>query len=103
VKKGVPMLYEYWKKSTVTEADRNAYHAAGWLAGWAISDLEFPTVEQTTIICFESHLLAGLGLPPCKFHVSILNFFRCELVHLNPSAIVVLSCFTIVDVVSSDT
>jgi hypothetical protein len=60
----------------------------------SISDLEFPTVDNTTIICFESHLIVRLGLPPIKFLVSILNFLRCELVHLNPNAIAVLSCFT---------
>jgi hypothetical protein len=32
-KKDVPMLINFWKKSTVIEADRAAYHAAGWLPG----------------------------------------------------------------------
>jgi hypothetical protein len=95
-KKDVPTLQDYWKKSMVTEADRAAYHAVGWLSGGvvsSISDLEFPTVDNTTIVCFECHLIAGLGLPPSKFLVSILNFLRCELVHLNPNTINVLSCF----------
>jgi hypothetical protein len=91
------MLYRYWKKSTVTKADRVAYHAAGWLPGRvesSISDLEFPTVDNSTIVCFESHLIARLGLPPSKFLISILNFLRCELVHLNSNAIAALSYFT---------
>jgi hypothetical protein len=56
--------------------------------------VDIPTVDNFTIIYFESHLIAGLGLPPCKFLVSIMNFLRCELVHMNPNAITVLSYFT---------
>jgi hypothetical protein len=91
------MLYEYWKKLKVTEVDRAAYHVVGWLTGGvesSISNLEFPTVDNTTIVYFESHLVAWLGLPPSKFLVSILNFLRCELVHLNPNTITTLSCFS---------
>jgi hypothetical protein len=96
-KKKVPMLYEYWKASTVTEADLTAYHATGWLPDGVLSsttDLEFPTIDKTVIICFESHRMGGLGLPPSKFLVSILNYLRCELVHLNLNAIAMLSCFS---------
>jgi hypothetical protein len=96
MKKATLMLYEYWKKLKVTEVDRAAYHVVGWLTGGvesSISNLEFPTVDNTTIVYFESHLVAWLGLPPSKFLVSILNFLRCELVHLNPNAIAALSCF----------
>jgi hypothetical protein len=32
-KKEVPVLMDYWKKSTVTEADHVAYHSAIWLPG----------------------------------------------------------------------
>jgi hypothetical protein len=95
--KDVPMLTDYWKKSIVTEADRATYHTVGWLSSGvesSISDLEFPTVDNTTIVCFESHLIAGLGLSPSKFLVSILNFLRCELVHLNQNVIAALNCFT---------
>jgi hypothetical protein len=48
----------------VIEADLVAYHAAGWQLGGMIfstSDLEFPMVDSTTIVCFESHLIVGLG------------------------------------------
>jgi hypothetical protein len=51
-------------------------------------------IDKTIIVCFESHLVAGLGLPPSKFLVSILNYLRSELVHLNPNVITVLSCFS---------
>jgi hypothetical protein len=95
--KDIPVLTDYWKKSSVIKADRTSYHAAGWLPGRLesfIPNLEFPTVDNTTVVYFESHLAAGLGLPPSKFLVSILNFLRCELVHLNPNAIAALRCFT---------
>jgi hypothetical protein len=81
----------------MTKADDAANHATCWLPGgveFSISDLEFPTVDNSTVVYFESHLIAGLGLPPSKFLVSILNFLRCELIHLNPNAIAVLSYFT---------
>jgi hypothetical protein len=97
VKKDVPVLTDYWKKSTMTEADRSAYHNVGQLLGGVesfIPDLEFSTVDNTTVVCFKSHLVAGLGLPPSKFLISIMNFLRCELVHLNPNAIDALNCFT---------
>jgi hypothetical protein len=97
MKKDIPTLQDYLKKSTVIEVDLFAYHATGWLPGGVISstfDLEFLTVDNTTIVCFESHLIAGLGLSPSNFLVSILNFLRCESVHLNSNAIAALRCFT---------
>jgi hypothetical protein len=86
-KKIIPTLHDYWKKLTVTKADRAAYHTADWLPGEVVSsifDLEFPTVDNTSIVCFESHLIARLSLPPRKFLVLILNFLRCDLIHLHP-------------------
>jgi hypothetical protein len=70
--KVVPTLHDYWKKSTVTEANLAAYHTTDWLQGGVISstsDLEFPTVDQTVIACFKSQLITRLGLPPRKFLV----------------------------------
>jgi PDZ domain-containing secreted protein len=32
-KKTTPEMVDYWKKKTVTEADRLAYHSFGWLNG----------------------------------------------------------------------
>jgi hypothetical protein len=90
VKKDIPMTTDYWRKSTMIEADHAAYHIAGWLLGGvesSISDLEFPIVDNTTIVCFESHLIARLGLPPSKFLFSILNVLWCELVQLSYFAI----------------
>jgi hypothetical protein len=95
-KKKVPKLYEYLKVPMITEKDLCAYRAAGWLSGGKICstiDLDFTIVDQTNIVFFESHFMCGLGIPPSKFLVSILNFIGCELVHLNLNAIVVLSRF----------
>jgi hypothetical protein len=81
----------------ISEKDLFAYHAIGWLLGVVLSSatsLEFPTIDRTIIICFESHLMCELGLSPSKFVVSILNYLGCELVHLNPNAIAALSCFS---------
>jgi hypothetical protein len=59
-----------------------------------IPKVDVPIVHDSTTICFESYLIVGLGLPPSKFFSSIMNFFGCELVHINPNAIAALSCFT---------
>jgi hypothetical protein len=37
--------------------------------------------------------MCGLELPPSKFLVFVLNYIRCELVHLHPNAILALNCF----------
>jgi hypothetical protein len=81
----------------ITEADHQSYHSTGWLTGGlesSISEADVPMVDGSTVVCFESHLVARLGLPPSKFLVSIMNFLRCELVHFNPNTIAALSCFT---------
>jgi hypothetical protein len=89
-------MSNFFKKTTVTEEERLAYHSSGWLTSNLISmilEVDVPTVHDFTTICFESYLIAGLGLPPSKFLSSIMNFLGCELVHFNPNTIVALSCF----------
>jgi hypothetical protein len=92
--KDTSVLSDYWKKSKVTKADRSAYHTAGW-SGSALESfvpkVDVPTADNSTIVCFECHLIAGFGLPPSKFLISITNFLRCKLVHLNPNAIAMLT------------
>jgi hypothetical protein len=81
----------------ITEADHQAYHSAGWLTGGLeslVSEVDVPIVDGSTVVYFECHLVAGLGLPPSKFLVTIMNFLGCELVHFNLNAITALSCFT---------
>jgi hypothetical protein len=60
----------------------------------SIPKVDIPTTHSSTVVCFESHLVSGLGLPPSKFLVAIMNFLGCELMHFNLNAIAALSCFT---------
>jgi hypothetical protein len=78
----IPKLIEFFNKMTVTEDDHRAYHDRGWLTDNLVSfipEVDAPTVEGSTILCFESQLAARLGLPPSKF-VSALSSFviLCE-------------------------
>jgi hypothetical protein len=97
VKKQISSLYEYWKAPTVTDKDIVVYNEAGWLPGVLVctpTTLDFPTMDRTNIVCFESHLMCGLDLPPSAFLVSVLNYLGWELVHLHPNAIAALNCFS---------
>jgi hypothetical protein len=89
-------LTDFFKKTTVTEDDRRAYHDCRWLTGNLVSfipEVDVPTVECSSILCFESQLVVGLGLPPSKFLSSIMNYLGCSLVHLNANAVSALSSF----------
>jgi hypothetical protein len=92
----VSKMSDFFKKTTITKEERLAYHMFGWLTDNLISmilEVDVSTIHDPTTICFESYLIAGLGLPPSKFLSSIMNFLGCELVHFNPNAIAALSCF----------
>jgi hypothetical protein len=92
----IPELSDFFKKTSVTDGECQAYHEHGWLTGNVISsfpELDVLTIEGSTIICFESHLVAGLGLPPSKFLVTIMSYLNCELFHFNPNAISALNTF----------
>jgi hypothetical protein len=68
----IPKLTDFFKKMTVTKDDRWAYHDRGWLTGNLVSfipKVDDPTVEGSTIICFESQLAARVGLPLSKILV----------------------------------
>jgi hypothetical protein len=58
-----------------------------------IPEVDVPTVHCSTIVCFESYLIARLSLLTSTFLSSIMNFLSCELVQFNPNAIAALSCF----------
>jgi hypothetical protein len=80
----------------VDEKDITNFHDAGWLLGGLLctpTTLEFPTIDHTNIICFESHLMCELSLPPSQFLVAILNYLGYELIHLYLNAIAALSYF----------
>jgi hypothetical protein len=92
----VSEMSDFFKKTTVTEEEHQAYHRFSWLTGNLIStipEVDVPTFHDSTIIYFESYLVAGLGLLPSKFLSSIINFLSCVLVHFNPNVIAALSCF----------
>jgi hypothetical protein len=89
-------LSDFFKKTSVTDGERQAYHERGWLTGNVISsvnEVDIPTIEGSTAICFESHLIAGLGLSPSKFLVTIMGYLNCRLFHFNPNAMFMLSTF----------
>jgi hypothetical protein len=70
-------LTDFFKNTTMTKDDHRAYHDRGWLTGNLVSfilEVDVPTVEGSTILCFESQLAAGIGLPPSKFLSSIMNY-----------------------------
>jgi hypothetical protein len=56
-----------------------------------VPEVDVPTTHDSTVICFESHLIAGLGI---QFLFAIMNFLGCELVHFIPNAIAALGCFS---------
>jgi hypothetical protein len=96
VKKTTPEMVDYWKKTMITEVDRQAYHSFGCLNGGlesTVPTVEYPIVDGTIVVCFESHLVAGLGLSPSKFLVAVMSHLGYELVHLNLNTIIALSCF----------
>jgi hypothetical protein len=93
----VSEMSDFFKKKTIIEEERLAYHSFGWVTGNLVSmipEIDVPIVHDSTIIYFESYLIAGLGLLPSKFLSSIINFLGCELVHFNPNAIAALGYFT---------
>jgi hypothetical protein len=92
----IPELTDFFKGTTVSEEELRAYHSHDWLTGNMLSsipEVEVPTVTGSIVLCFESHLLAGLGLPPSKFLVAIMNYLACLLVHFNANVIAALSNF----------
>jgi hypothetical protein len=92
----IPKLSDFFKKMSVTEEERGAYHNCGCPPDNVIStipEVDIPNVKGSTIVCFEVHLVAGLGLPPNKFLVTIMGYLNCELFHFNLNAISALSSF----------
>jgi hypothetical protein len=65
-----------------------------WLTEWwlesTVPTVEYSIVDGTTVVCFEPHLVAGLGLPPSKFLVAVMSHLGYELVHFNLNTITAL-------------
>jgi hypothetical protein len=92
----ITKLTDFFKKTSLSEEELQGYHRLGWLTGNVLSsipEVNVPTVHGSSVLCFESHLLAGLGLPPSKFLAAIMNYLGCSLVHFNANAIATLSSF----------
>jgi hypothetical protein len=92
----IPELTCFFKGTNISEEELQAYHSRGWLNGNVLSsilEVDAPTIAGSTVLCFESHLLTGLGLPPSKFLVAIMNYLSCSLVHFNANVITALSNF----------
>jgi hypothetical protein len=89
-------MSDFFKKSSVTDEERQAYHNRGWLPSNIMStipEVDIPTFEGSTIVCFESHLVVRLGIPPSKFLVTIMGYLNYELFHFDVNAISALSSF----------
>jgi hypothetical protein len=54
----IPELSDFFKKTSVTDKDRQAYHNRGWLLDNIISsifEVDVSTFEGSTIVCFKLH------------------------------------------------
>jgi hypothetical protein len=92
----IPELTYFFKRTSISEEELQAYHYHGWLIGNVLSSIpkvDVSTVHGSSVLCFKSHLLVGLGLPPSKFLAAIINYLGCSLVHFNANVIAVLSNF----------
>jgi hypothetical protein len=92
----IPELTDFFKRTTITEEELQAYHHHGWLTSNVLSsipEVDVSTVHGSSILCFETHLLTGLGLPSSKLLAAIMNYLGCSLVHFNANAIAALSSF----------
>jgi hypothetical protein len=59
----IPELSDFFKKTSVTNDERQAYHEHDWLIDNVISsipEVDVPTIEGSTIVYFEPHLVVGL-------------------------------------------
>jgi hypothetical protein len=62
----IPKLSDFFKKTFVTDDERQAYHERGWLTGNIIPEVDIPIIEGSTVVCFESHLVAELDFHPAS-------------------------------------
>jgi hypothetical protein len=90
----IPELTDFFKGTTISEQQLQAFHNRGWLTANVIStipEVDVPTVYGLTILCFMSYLLVRLGLLPSKFFATTMNYLDCSLVHFNANVLAVLS------------
>jgi hypothetical protein len=90
----IPKLTDFFKKINLSEEELQGYHRLKWLTGNVLSsipEVNVMTIHSSYVLCFESHLLARLGLLASKFLAAIMNYLGCSLVHFNANAIAALS------------
>ena len=64
------------------------------IIGWRDADGEaFPTANTGEIVVFEPFFYRGFSVPTNRFFRGLLNFYKIELVHLNPNSILHISTF----------
>jgi hypothetical protein len=92
----IPELTDFFKKISLSEEELQCYPHLGWLTGNILSsvpEVDVLTIHDSSVLCFESHLLVGLGLLPSKFLAAIMNYLGCSVVYFNANAITTLSIF----------
>src|SRR5436190_8332070 len=95
----VPPPEQVWQRSTVTEENLRRMVKDGVLQekeiiGWCATDGEaFPTANTGEIVVFEPFFYRGFSVPTNRFFRGLLNFYKIELVHLNPNSILHISAF----------
>lgn len=93
----VPKMYDYWKKTCLTESDLTCFSAKGYLPDNTVRYIpeikDYPLRKDLELPVFESHLIAGLGFPPSKFFESFCLFFNLEPLHLKTNVVSALSVF----------
>jgi hypothetical protein len=58
----IPVMFDLFKKTTVTDVERPGYHDLGWLTSNLLSsipEVDVPIIEGSIMLCFESHLIDG--------------------------------------------
>jgi hypothetical protein len=98
-KAAIPDLSTAWETSTVTEEQIQSLADCRLLrpkvqVGWrpAVRE-EFPMEGIGETVVFLVHIEHGFGVPAGDFLCGLLHFYRIELVHLAPNAIMIISTF----------
>ena len=95
----IPPPEQVWQRSTVTEEHLRRMVKDGVLPekeiiGWRATDGEaFPTANTGEIVIFEPFFYRGFSVPTNRFFRGLLNFYKIELVHLNPNSILHIFAF----------
>src|SRR5688572_3438835 len=85
----------YWMKSVTTEeriqalVDRGLLGPKSLLEWKATVGQEFPSEDKMETVVFASFFERGFGIPYRNFFRGLLNYYKIELVHLNPNSILI--------------